>query len=138
PWVPIERAPAGMPPKLAGRVELKDISFGYSALEPPLIADFSLVVEPGRRVALVGSSGSGKSTVGRLISGLYRPWSGDIRIDGWSMTEIPQEIFTNSVAYIDQEILLFEGTAFDNLTLWNDTLPEASVSRAMRAALIHE
>jgi ABC-type bacteriocin/lantibiotic exporter with double-glycine peptidase domain len=138
PLVPIERTPAGMPPKLSGRVELKDISFGYSALEPPLIADFSLVVEPGRRVALVGSSGSGKSTVGRLISGLYRPWSGDIRIDGWSIAEIPQEIFTNSVAYVDQEILLFEGTARSNLTLWDDTVPEASVSRALKDALIHE
>jgi NHLM bacteriocin system ABC transporter peptidase/ATP-binding protein len=138
PLVPIERAPAGMPAKLSGRLELKDISFGYSALEPPLIEDFSLVVEPGRRVALVGGSGSGKSTVGRLISGLYRPWSGDIRIDGWSMAEIPQEIFTNSVAYIDQEILLFEGTARDNLTLWDDTVPEAGISRALKDAQIHE
>jgi NHLM bacteriocin system ABC transporter peptidase/ATP-binding protein len=138
PLVPIERAPERMPAKLSGRVELKDISFGYSALEPPLIEDFSLVVEPGRRVALVGASGSGKSTVGRLISGLYRPWSGDIRIDGWSMAEIPHEIFTNSVAYVDQEILLFEGTARDNLTLWDDTVPEASMSRALKDALIHE
>jgi NHLM bacteriocin system ABC transporter peptidase/ATP-binding protein len=138
PLVPIEHAPAGMPPKLSGRVELKDISFGYSALEPPLIEDFSLVVEPGRRVALIGSSGSGKSTIGRLISGLYRPWSGDICIDGWPLAEIPQEIFTNSVAYVDQEILLFEATARDNLTLWDDTVPEASVSRALKDAVIHE
>jgi ABC-type bacteriocin/lantibiotic exporter with double-glycine peptidase domain len=136
--VPIERAPARMPPKLSGRVELNNISFGYSALEPPLIEDFSLVIEPGRRVALVGASGSGKSTVGRLISGLYRPWSGDIRIDGWSIAEIPQEIFTNSVAYVDQEIFLFEGTARQNLTLWDDTVPEISVSRALKDALIHE
>ena len=138
PLVPIERAPASMPAKLPGRVELKDISFGYSTLEPPLIEDFSLVVEPGRRVALVGSSGSGKSTVGRLISGLYRPWTGDLRIDGWPIAEIPQEVFTNSVAYVDQEIFLFAGTARDNLTLWDDTVPEASVSRALKDALIHE
>ncbi|UPK39186.1 NHLP family bacteriocin export ABC transporter peptidase/permease/ATPase subunit [Bradyrhizobium sp. 186] len=138
PLVPIEGAPAGLPAKLSGRVELKDISFGYSVLEPPLIKDFSLVVEPGRRVALIGASGSGKSTVGRLIGGLYRPWSGDIRIDGWSMAEIPQEIFANSVAYIDQEILLFEGTARDNLTLWDDTVPEAGISRALKDAQIHE
>jgi NHLM bacteriocin system ABC transporter peptidase/ATP-binding protein len=138
PPVPIERTPAGMPPKLSGRVELTNVSFGYGALEPPLIEDFSLVVEPGRRVALVGSSGSGKSTVGRLISGLYRPWSGDIRIDGWSIAEIPQEIFTTSVAYVDQEIFLFDGTARDNLTLWDDTVPEASVSRALKDALIHD
>jgi ABC-type bacteriocin/lantibiotic exporter with double-glycine peptidase domain len=138
PLVPIERAAPGMAAKLSGRIELKGISFGYSALEPPLIENFSLVVEPGRRVALVGGSGSGKSTVGRLISGLYRPWSGDIRIDGWSIAEIPQEIFTNAVAYIDQDILLFEGTARDNLTLWDDTVPEASVSRALKDAQIQD
>ena len=104
-------------PKLSGRIELHNISFGYSVLEPPLIEDFSVVVEPGRRVALVGASGSGKSTLGRLISGLYRPWSGELRIDGWPLADIPQEIFANSVAYVDQEIFLFEGTARDNLTL---------------------
>ena len=138
PAIPIERMPAPMPAKLAGRVELKDVSFGYSPLEPPLIEDFSVVVEPGRRVALVGASGSGKSTVARLISGLYRPWSGDIRFDGWSIDEIPQEIFTNSIAYVDQEILLFEGTARDNLTLWDETVAEQSVSRALKDALIRE
>jgi len=138
PLMPMEHAFEKMPAKLSGRVELTSISFGYSALEPPLIEDFSLIIEPGRRVALVGASGSGKSTVGRLISGLYRPWSGDIRIDGWPIAEIPQEIFANSVAYVDQEILLFEGTARDNLTLWNDTVPEASISRALKDARIHE
>jgi NHLM bacteriocin system ABC transporter peptidase/ATP-binding protein len=138
PLTPMEHASEKMPAKLAGRVELTGVSFGYSALEPPLIADFSLIIEPGRRVALVGASGSGKSTVGRLISGLYRPWSGDIRIDGWPIAEIPQEIFANSVAYVDQEILLFEGTARDNLTLWDDTVPETRISRALKDALIHE
>jgi NHLM bacteriocin system ABC transporter peptidase/ATP-binding protein len=138
PFLRIEQAPADMSPKLSGRVELNNISFGYSVLEPPLIEDFSLVVEPGRRIALVGASGSGKSTLGRLISGLYRPWSGELRIDGWPLADIPQEIFANSVAYVDQEIFLFEGTARDNLTLWDDTVPEANVSQALKDALIHE
>lgn len=138
PLVQIEQAPADMPSKLSGRVELKNVSFGYSALEPPLIEDFSLVVEPGRRVALVGVSGSGKSTVARLISGLYRPWSGELRIDRWRLADIPQEIFANSVAYVDQEIFLFEGTARDNVTLWDETVPEANVSQALKDALIHE
>jgi NHLM bacteriocin system ABC transporter peptidase/ATP-binding protein len=138
PLVQIEQASADMPAKLSGRVELKNVSFGYSALEPPLIAEFSLVVEPGRRVALVGASGSGKSTVGRLISGLYRPWSGDLCIDRWRLGDIPQEVFANSVAYVDQDILLFEGTARDNLTLWDDTVPEANISQALKDALIHE
>lgn len=138
PLVGREPVPSDMPPKLSGRLELKSVSFGYSALEPPLIDDFSLLVEPGRRVALVGSSGSGKSTLGRLITGLYRPWSGEIRIDRWSLAEIPQEIFANSVAYVDQEIFLFEGTARENLTLWDDTVPEPHISRALKDARIHE
>jgi NHLM bacteriocin system ABC transporter peptidase/ATP-binding protein len=138
PLLRAEEAPPDMPPKLSGRVELRNVSFGYSVLEPPLIEDFSLLVEPGRRVALVGRSGSGKSTLGRLISGLYRPWSGEIRIDRWPLAQIPQETFANSVAYVDQDIFLFEGTAHDNLALWDETVPEANVSRALKDALIHE
>jgi NHLM bacteriocin system ABC transporter peptidase/ATP-binding protein len=138
PLVAIDAAPAEMPPKLSGRVELKNVSFGYSPLEPPLIEDFSLLIEPGRRVALVGLSGSGKSTLGRLISGLYRPWSGEILIDRWPLDQIPQEIFANSVAYVDQDIFLFEGTARDNLALWDESVPEASISRALKDAAIHE
>jgi NHLM bacteriocin system ABC transporter peptidase/ATP-binding protein len=138
PLVEIDAAPATMPPKLSGRVELRNVSFGYSPLEPPLIEDFSLVIEPGRRVALVGLSGSGKSTLGRLIAGLYRPWSGEILIDRWPLGDIPQEIFANSVAYVDQEIFLFEGTARENLSLWDDSVPEANLSRALKDAAIHE
>jgi NHLM bacteriocin system ABC transporter peptidase/ATP-binding protein len=138
PLLGIDEAPDEMPPKLSGRVELKGVSFGYSPFEPPLIENFSLVIEPGRRVALVGLSGSGKSTLGRLISGLYRPWSGEILIDRWPLGQIPQEIFANSVAYVDQEIFLFEGTARDNVSLWDESVPEANLSRALKDAAIHE
>ena len=114
------------PPKLAGRLELHNVSFGYSVLEPPLLADLSLVIPAGSRVALVGASGSGKSTLGKLICGLYRPWSGEIRFDGWKLPDIPAEVFANSVAYVDQDIFLFEGTARDNLTLWDSTTESAT------------
>lgn len=125
-------------PKLTGRVELSNIKFGYSILEPPLISELSISIEPGARVALVGPSGSGKSTLGRLICGLYKPWSGEIRIDGLTLPEIPREIFANSIAYVDQDIFLFEGTARDNLTLWDSTVPEPEISRALKDAAIHE
>jgi NHLM bacteriocin system ABC transporter peptidase/ATP-binding protein len=131
-------APDSIPPKLAGRIELSNIEFGYSVLEPPLISELSISIEPGTRVALVGPSGSGKSTLGRLICGLYRPWSGDIRIDGWGLSEIPREVFAGSVSYVDQDIFLFEGTARDNLTLWDSTVPEPEISRALKDAAIHE
>jgi NHLM bacteriocin system ABC transporter peptidase/ATP-binding protein len=126
------------PPKLTGRVELDNVQFGYSILEPPLLADLSITVQPGSRVALVGASGSGKSTLAKLICGLYRPWAGEIRIDGWTVPEIPSQIFANSVAYVDQDVFLFEGTARDNLTLWDLTVTEADLSQALKDAVIHE
>jgi ABC-type bacteriocin/lantibiotic exporter with double-glycine peptidase domain len=113
------------PPKLTGRVELGNIQFGYSILEPPLLTDLSI-------------TGSGKSTLAKLICGLYRPWAGEIRIDGWTVPEIPSQVFANSVAYVDQDVFLFEGTARDNLTLWDLTVTEADLSQALKDAAIYE
>jgi ABC-type bacteriocin/lantibiotic exporter with double-glycine peptidase domain len=133
-----EAAADRFPPKLAGKVELSNIQFGYSILEQPLLSDLSITIEPGSRVALVGVSGSGKSTLGKLICGLYKPWAGEIRIDGWTLPEIPAQVFANSVAYVDQDVFLFEGTAHDNLTLWDQTVAEADISRALKDAAIHD
>ena len=127
-----------VPPKLSGHVELRDIAFGYSPLDPPLIEGLSLKLEPGMRIALVGGSGSGKSTVGRLICGLLKPWSGEIRYDGRRLEDVPPDVFANSVAYVDQDIFLFEGSARDNLTLWDGDVPETSLSQALKDASIHD
>jgi ABC-type bacteriocin/lantibiotic exporter with double-glycine peptidase domain len=127
-----------IPPKLSGRIELSNIRFGYSPLESPLIDGLSLALEPGRRIALVGRSGSGKSTVGRLICGLIKPWSGEIRYDGSPLQDIPPEVFANSVAYVDQDIFLFEGSVRENLTLWDPTVPEPNISQALKDASIHD
>ena len=124
--------------KLVGKIELHDVRFGYSTLEPPLIDEISMSIEPGTRVALVGASGSGKSTLGRLICGLYRSWAGHICVDGCELLEIPAEVFARSVAYVDQDIFLFEGTIRDNLTLWDTTITEEEITRALKDALIHE
>lgn len=125
------------PPKLAGSVELRNISFGYSILEPPLLDNLSLAIPAGSRVALVGVSGSGKSTLGRLICGLYQPWSGEIVFDRWALENIPSQEFANSVSYVDQDIFLFEGSARDNLTLWDSTAEESDLVAAVKDALIH-
>jgi NHLM bacteriocin system ABC transporter peptidase/ATP-binding protein len=135
---PSPRAPESFPPKLVGRVELDDVQFGYSVLQPPLISGLAISIAPGARVALVGASGSGKSTLGRLICGLYKPWAGQIRIDGLRLREIPPRVFANSIAYVDQDIFLFEGTVRDNVTLWDPTVTEAEISQALKDSAIHE
>ncbi|MGA5225701.1 NHLP family bacteriocin export ABC transporter peptidase/permease/ATPase subunit [Streptomyces koyangensis] len=120
--------------RLAGRVELEGLTFGYSPLDPPLLTEFSLTVGPGRQVALVGGSGSGKSTVSRLLAGLYQPWEGTIRIDGQPLTEIPRSALAASVSFVDQDIFLFEGTVRENVTLWDPSLPDEAVRTALRDA----
>jgi NHLM bacteriocin system ABC transporter peptidase/ATP-binding protein len=124
--------------KLIGRVELKGVSFGYSPLLPPLIEGLDLLLRPGSRVALVGGSGSGKSTIARLVSGLYEPWAGSIEFDGRPRGKHRREVVTNSMSVVDQDICLFEGTVLENLTLWDATVPEAQVVRAARDACIHD
>ena len=128
----------GVGVRLSGDFELRDVTFGFTKGEPPLIRNFSLKVAPGSRVALVGASGSGKSTVVRLIAQLYRPWSGEILFDSIPREEIPQAVFANSVSFVDQEVFLFEGSVRENVTMWNPTIPESDLVQATRDAEIHE
>ena len=123
--------------KLSGFVEMKNIVFGYSRLDKPLINDFSLLLRPGSCVAIVGASGSGKSTIAKLLSGLYSPWSGDILFDGISIKDIDHSVLTHSVAVVDQEITLFEDTIANNIRMWNDEITDEEVEKAARDAQIH-
>lgn len=124
--------------RLQGYVELRDLTFGYSPLDKPLFENFSLSIAPGERVALVGGSGSGKSTLARIICGEYEPWGGELLFDGLPRTQIPADVMRNSFAVVDQEISLFEGTVRDNLTLWDDTIPEHYMRRACQDAAASE
>ncbi|BAY23399.1 ABC transporter-related protein [Calothrix sp. NIES-2100] len=124
--------------KLQGYVQLTELTFGYNRLGDPLIRDLSLSLKPGQRVALVGGSGSGKSTVAKLLTGLYQPWSGEILLDGIKREQIPRPVLANSLAMVEQEIFLFAGTVRENLTLWDPTVPEADMIRACQDAAIHD
>lgn len=129
---------ASSPDKLNGPLEFVNVTFGYSRAEPPLIENLNLVVPAGGRVALVGGSGSGRSTIGKLAVGLYKPWSGEIKIGGIAREDLPRDKVTSSVSFVDQGIVLFDGTVRDNIRLWNDEISDAAMTSAAQDACIHE
>ena len=124
--------------KLKGDIELKHVTFGYSPLGNPTVVDFNMHLRPGQRIAIVGASGSGKSTVSKLITGLYQPWEGEILFDGKPISEIPRDVFTGSVAMVDQDIVLFEDTIGNNIRMWDESIEDFELILAARDAQIHD
>ena len=133
-----EPSPEAGARRLTGELQLSHLTFGYLPFSPPLVEDLDLHLAPGQRVSLVGGTGSGKSTVAKLVSGLYRPWSGEILFDGKPREALPRAALIASFAMVDQDIALFEATVRDNITLWDDTIPEVDVVQAAKDACIHE
>ena len=124
--------------RLTGQVELRSVTFGYNRGRPPLLKDFSLIIEPGQRVAIVGPNGSGKSALARIVAGLCHPWSGEVLFDGRPRHEIPGDVLSRSLSMVDQQIVLFAATVRDNLTLWNPAVPDTDLMTAARDACVHD
>jgi NHLM bacteriocin system ABC transporter peptidase/ATP-binding protein len=136
-----EQNPAALddaPGVLRGALELRDVSFGYSPLSSPTVTGLDLRLTPGRRVALVGPSGCGKSTVSRLVTGLYRPWTGELLIDGRPRSAHAREVLCDSLALVDQDVSIFGGTIRDNVTLWDPTIEDRDVLDALADAQLGE
>jgi NHLM bacteriocin system ABC transporter peptidase/ATP-binding protein len=124
------------PQRVRGMLEFRDVTFGYSRYEPPLVEGFSLTVRPGQRIALVGGSGSGKSTLARIACGLHRPWSGEVLLDGVPLDRIDRARFASAIAWVDQEIFLFDGSVRENIGLWDSSIDDADVIRALADAAV--
>lgn len=125
-------------PRLRGDLEISGLSYGYCELDPPLMTGFSLHVQPGKRVALVGTSGSGRSTVSRMVVGLLEPWSGEMKLDGRRFSEYPRWMVRNAMAFVDQDIVMFQGTVRDNLTLFDSSVPDSLILQACRDAAVDD
>ena len=123
-----------MPGSIIGAVSVEDVSFGYSRLAEPLITNLDFQVAPGSRIALVGPSGCGKSTIARLVTGLYRPWSGEIHIDGLPRRKHAPAVLTDGIALVDQDVTIFAGTIRENITLWDQNIPDEDIQRALEDA----
>jgi ATP-binding cassette, subfamily C, bacterial len=124
--------------RLQGYIDLENVTFGYNPVAPPLIENLTLSLKPGQRVALVGGSGSGKSTIAKLVCGLYEPWQGEIRFDRQPRSQISRPVLTNSIAFVEQDIFLFAGSARENLTLWDRTVSNTNLDRACADAALQD
>src|SRR5207253_2183042 len=124
--------------RLRGHIEFRNVTLGFNPVSPPLIEDLSFTIYPGQRVVFVGSSGSGKSTVARLLAGLYQPLAGEILLDGVSARSLSTEVRSNSVSLVDQDVTLFHASVSQNLTLWDPTVSRERIDQACSDAMIRE
>jgi ABC-type bacteriocin/lantibiotic exporter with double-glycine peptidase domain len=124
--------------RLSGKLEVLDITFGYSRLKPPVIRAVRFELAAGAQLGIVGRPGSGKSTLARLICGVDKPWSGEVLLAGHPIRSIAKPVLTRSVALLERSAFLFGGTVEDNVRLWNDSLPPEALREALEDACLDD
>ena len=124
--------------RLQGGIAFCGVDFGYSRVHEPILKNVSFSIRPGERVAIVGSSGSGKSTVAKLLMGTVLPWAGEVRFDGQDRFSIPEPLFADNVSIVSQESTLFDDTVSNNIRMWDMSITSPDVIRAARDAQIHD
>ncbi len=141
--VPVEQVSQENPTQVAalqvtGEMVLRGVSFGFVPWEAPILQDIDLHLKPGARVAIVGRSGCGKTSLASLVAGLYQPTHGELAIDGRHRSAYLASTLHQAIAFVNQDIVLFEGTIAENLSLWDKTIPEGLLVQAVKDACIYE
>lgn len=124
--------------KLDGQIDIKNIVYGYCPLDAPLLDGISISIPVGKAIALVGRTGSGKSTLTKLLAGFLQPWQGEIYYDSQPLHQIPRLRLTSSVSIIEQNPFIFRGTIRDNLSLLNQLVHQEELVKACMDACIHD
>lgn len=126
------------PPKLSGHVKLENVYFRYSSDGEDVLRSINLTIRSGQKIAIVGRTGSGKSTLGKLLLGLYLPTSGTISYDGIPLPRMKYQEVRRQFGVVMQDAMIFSGTILENLTLNNPTMGREQAMYAAQIAAIHE
>lgn len=124
--------------QMPSEIQLKNVVFGYSAVDPPEIKNVSIHVDSGKALAIVGRTGSGKSTLASLILGFYEPWEGEVSMDQRSLGEISAQERAQIIGFVDSDCSLWEGTVLENLNPQNNPLSEEQLYQAIQDACAEE
>ncbi len=133
-----ERGGSGERPDFSQPIELRSVAYRYGMNEPDVLKGISLAIQPGEMLALVGPSGGGKTTLAKVIMGLFEPSHGEVRVGGRSITSFGKRTFRQSIGSVAQDDVLYAGTLAENIAFFDPEIDMAQVEEAARLAAIHD